>query len=236
MKPYYQRSNITIYHGDSRSLVKLLDFASVGAVVTDPPYGILNVESGNTMAIRKSRRAAGSGKLKNRLINTADFEWDSFPPDKPMLDALRAIGTAQIIWGGNYLPLPPTRCVLTWDKLQPWQNFSQVEIAWTSLDRPAAIFRHDKSDIPGKVHPTQKPVELMLWCLGFLDAELILDPYLGAGTTAVSCIKTGRGCVGIESEERYCEVAAKRCERELEQGVLFKPEAVPVETQAEMFQ
>lgn len=214
--PYYADSHVAIFHADARELLPLLP--RVDAVVTDPPYGILNLANGTSTAIRKSRRAAGSGKLKDRMINTASFEWDSEPPTIEFLKEIISKADAAIIWGGNYMPLPPTRCVLAWDKCQPWENFSQVEIAWTTLDRPAAIFRHDKSDIPNKAHPTQKPAPLMKWCLRFVeDAQVILDPYAGSCTTAVAAKQLGRRCICIESEEPYCEVGAQRCR----QGVLW---------------
>lgn len=216
----------TIHLGDA---AELLPSIVADAVVTDPPYGILNLQ-GETLAIRKSPRSTGSGKLKNRLINTADFSWDSCPPSKEVIDQLLKIGKAQIIWGGNYFPLPPTRCVLVWDKMQPWENFSQVEIAWTSLDSPAQIFRWDKSRID-KQHPTQKPTELMSWCLKYVpDAETIFDPYMGSGTTAVSCVKAGRKFIGCEIEPKYFDIARKRIERVMGADSLFDPNNEPTNT------
>ena len=215
--PYYEEDGITIYNADCRQVLPFL--RRFDLLLTDPPYGILNLESGETKAVRKSPRASGSGKLKNRMINTAEFAWDSYAPSVGVLEAMRDIADTQIIWGGNYFDLPPCRGVLVWDKCQPWENFSQVELAWTNLERPAAIFKHDKSNIDGKVHPTQKPSALMKWCIGLAgDAvETILDPFIGSGTTLVAAKLEGRKAVGIEISERYCEAAANR----LAQRVLF---------------
>ena len=194
----------------------------VDAVVTDPPYGILNLDGeGSTSAVRKSPRQQGSGTLKNRILNTSDVKWD-IAPGAEVFERLRAISKQQVIWGGNYFPLPPARGVLVWDKEQPWQNFSQVELAWTNLGRPAALFRH-RSGAPGKEHPTQKPLPLMLWCLGFLpSAQTILDPYMGSGTTGVAAMRLGRSF--IERDERYFEGACRRIEEAQRQEPLFPDE------------
>jgi len=216
-RPYYQAGGITIYHADCRQVLPFLQ--KFDLLLTDPPYGILNLGNGETSAVRKSPMASGSGKLKNRMINTADFSWDSYAPSVGVLESMRDIAKTSIIWGGNYFQLPPCRGMLVWDKCQPWENFSQVELAWTNIERPAAILKHDKSNIDGKVHPTQKPSALMKWCIGLAGDEVktILDPFMGAGTTLVAAKMEGRQAVGIEINEAYCESAARR----LSQGVLF---------------
>ena len=219
----------TLYHGDCREIMPTL--SGVDAVVTDPPYGILNLAGdGSTVAVRKSPRQQGSGKLKSRILNTSDVRWD-IAPDAALFDAMRRISKRQIIWGGNYFPLPPARGILVWDKEQPWENFSQVEIAWTNLERPAALFRM-RSGIPGKVHPTQKPIELMAWCIAMLedDDATVIDPFMGSGTTAISCIRTGRRFIGIEIDASYFKTACDRIERELDQPALpFASEPAPAE-------
>lgn len=221
MKPYYDKDGITLYCGDWRDVVSDLDRFDL--MLTDPPYGILNLQgTGSTPCIRKSRRQQGSGTLKNRILNRSNVEWDIAPTAKELLTLFEKT-SKRIIWGGNYFPLPPTRAVLVWDKCQPWTNFSQVEIAWTNLERPAAIFKHDKSDIDDKMHPTQKPLPLMQWCIGLAgeDSHTILDPFAGSGTTLVAAKLLGRRAIGIEIEERYCEIAVNR----LRQGVLFGAES-----------
>lgn len=193
------------------------------AVVTDPPYGILNLAGqGTTPCVRKSPRQQGSGTLKNRLLNQSEVGWDAAPPSRSDLELLRGMSKWQVFWGGNYFELPPSRAILVWDKEQPWENFSQVELAWTNLPCPAGIFRASTCrDNPGKEHPTQKPVSLMLWCLGRIDANSIIDPFMGSGTTGVACIKTGRQFTGIEIDEKYYDIAVRRCREAWGDGSLF---------------
>lgn len=214
MRLYYEHAGITIYHGDCREILPQLP--KVYAVITDPPYGILNLAgTGSIPCVRKSPRQEGSGKLKDRILNRTDVRWDVAPTAEE-LESIRAMAKVQILWGGNYFVLPPCRAVLVWDKQQPWENFSQVEIAWTNLARPAAIFRESATfGNPDKEHPTQKPITLMQWCVGLTEAQTILDPFMGSGTTLVAANNLGRKAIGIEIEERYCEIAAKRLSQEV---------------------
>ena len=225
--------NAELWHGDCREVLPLL--GQVDAVITDPPYGILNLAGeGSTPAVRKSPRQMGSGTLKNRILNTSAVEWD-VAPDAAVFDALRANSTLQVFWGGNYFALPPARGVLVWDKEQPWENFSQVEIAWTNLNRPAAIFRESATrGTPDKVHPTQKPISLMRWCVAMVDAPTVLDPYMGSGTTGVACAELGRQFIGIERERKYFDIACERIARAQAQGQLLPPEPVAAPEQQTM--
>ena len=217
-----------LYHGDCLEI--LPNLPRVDACITDPPYGILNLAGeGSTPAVRKSPRQMGSGKLKGRILNTSSVEWD-VAPDPAVFDALRANSNWQIFWGGNYFALPPARGMLVWDKEQPWENFSQVEIAWTNLSRPAALFRESATrGTPGKAHPTQKPLSLMRWCVAMVDALTVLDPYMGSGTTGVAAVQMGRKFIGIEIERKYFDIACERIAAAQAQGRLFeaKPEAKP---------
>lgn len=123
----------TLYLGDWRETMSTL---RGDAVITDPPYGILNLAGvGSTSAARKSPRQQGTGTLKGRVLSRSCTRWDVAPSGSD-LEALRGLAPVQVIWGGNYFALPPSRGVLVWDKLQPWENFSQVEIAWTNIQRP----------------------------------------------------------------------------------------------------
>ena len=223
----------TLYLGDCREILPTL--GKVDAVVTDPPYGVLNLEDERTTDVRKSPRQQGSGKLKNRILNRSDVAWDIAPTSEDFA-TLRTMSAAQIIWGGNYFPLPPARGVLVWDKEQPWPNFSQAEIAWTSLNRPAALYRKNNAlGAPAKEHPTQKPVGLMEWCLGFIpDAATILDPFMGSGTTGVACVNLGRSFIGIEREPTYFDIACRRIEEAYKQPRLFE-EPPPKPQQGSMF-
>ena len=143
--------------------------------VVDPPYG-LPKDSSN-----------GRGKLKTRTFNKGHIaDWDVRPSDE-YFSELRRVSKNCIIWGWNYFPLPPCREIIVWDKIQPWTNFSQVEIAWTSYNGPAALFRmaNNKS---GKIHPTQKPVELYAWIFARYakPGYKILDTHLGSGSSRIA--------------------------------------------------
>jgi site-specific DNA-methyltransferase (adenine-specific) len=213
--------NATLYLGDCRDILPTLP--KVDAVITDPPYGILNLAgAGSTSAVRKSPRQQGSGTLKNRLLNRSDVRWD-VAPDSDALALVMAAGAVNIIWGGNYFPLPPTRAVLVWDKEQPWENFSQVELAWTNLNRPAAIFRESATrGTPDKEHPTQKPLSLMRWCVSLAkDCGSIVDPYMGSGTTGVAAVEAGRTFIGCEIDPAYFDIACRRIEDAQRQGRLI---------------
>ena len=101
---------------------------------------------------------------------------------------------------------------------------AHAEMAWTNLDKPVRTFRYARAQLAseGKEHPTQKPLPLMKWCLGFLpDAQTILDPFMGSGTTGVAAVQMGRDFIGIEREERYFEIACRRIEQAQRQGDLF---------------
>lgn len=210
--------DVTLYLGDCREILPTI--GKVDAVVTDPPYGILDLKgAGSTTAIRKSPRQPG--KLKSRIITHGDTSWDQ-APEPALFDLLRDISTRQIIWGGNYFSLPPTRAVLAWDKQQPWANFSQFELAWTNLGRPAALYRASATrSTPNKVHPTQKPVGLMAWCIGFLKPGVtVCDPFMGSGTTGVACVQMGQPFIGIEINQQFFDAACLRITDELQRPKL----------------
>jgi DNA modification methylase len=178
------------------------------AVVTDPPYGI---------GITKSNRLAVSRGLGGK-------SWDDVPAD---LSALPDVPS--IIWGGNYFDLPPTRAPLVWDKNNAGRDFADFEMAWTNLDMVARriVYRPMNMD-GGKLHPTQKPVRVMEWCLGFLpDAATILDPFMGSGTTLVACQRMGRHGTGIELDPEYFAIACKRVDEAARQPDLLIPQPKP---------
>ena len=188
--PYYNEGGITIYHADCRDILPHLP--KVDLVLTDPPYGI----------------GLASNPFRQKFERS---DWDAEPVDKLLLLEVIARGHDAIIWGGNYFGLPPHQRFLVWDKEQS-EDFSSAmcEQAWTSIGGPAKLFRRRVVSYE-KHHPTQKPVELLNWCLRFVpNANTILDPFMGSGTTLVAAKDLGRKAIGIEIEERYCEIAAKR--------------------------
>lgn len=195
MTPYYERDGIVIYHGDCREILPALD--PVDLVLTDPPYGI----------------GLAANPFRQRFEAA---EWDGEPVDGDLLRCVIEKGRDAIVWGGNYFGLPAHQRFLVWDKVQP-EDFSSAmcEQAWTTLDGPAKMFRRHVVSYE-KWHPTQKPVELMRWCIGLApEPATILDPFMGSGTTLRAAKDLGRKAIGIEIEERYCEIAVKRLAQEV---------------------
>ena len=186
--------------------------------LVDPPYGIL-----------KDRRNQDPGKLKNRILNTSNCDWDINKPTKEYFDELFRVSKNQIIWGGNYFPLPPTRGVIVWDKVQPWENFSQVEIAWTSFDMPAQLFKFDNRT-GGKSHPTQKPVALYKWLLSKYakPGDKILDTHGGSMSSVIACIDGGFDMVCSELDKDYFDAAVNRINKHVRQIDMFneRPEII----------
>ena len=206
--------------GDCRDILPTL--GKVDAVVTDPPYGI--GEHGGRFRGR-------IGQIRNVLPNLG---WDKQRPERAIFDAMLAAAPAQIIWGGNYFAdlLPPSKGWLYWQKLMGG-DFADGELAWTSLDRALREFTLCPK-VKGDEHPTQKPVALMEWCLGFLpNARTILDPFMGSGTTGVACAKLDRAFIGIEREPSYFDIACRRIEEAYHQPRLFT-EPVPKPEQLNM--
>ena len=204
--PYYDCDGITIYHGDCREILPYLP--KVDLVLTDPPYGI-----GEDV-----RKADKSGRTEF----TTDNRWDLAIPEKLYFSEIFRASNNQIIWGGNYFVdyLHNSRCWLIWDKMQKFSG-ADAELAWTSFDKSTKAFRKSRVEFHSeekKVHPTQKPLSLMRWAIENYtnEGDTILDPFMGSGTTLVAAKQLGRKAIGIEIEEKYCQIAVKR----LSQGVL----------------
>lgn len=199
-----QIGDATLYLGDCMDILPTL--GKVDAVITDPPYGI-NIANNPVRQMHEKS------------------DWDASTPPQKVLDSILLNSDLQIIWGGNYFDLPPSQCFLIWDKVQP-QNFSlaMCEMAWCSKKSPAKMHRQSVLSYR-KDHPTQKPVELMVWCIEQAGkANTILDPFMGSGTTGVAAIQLGRKFIGIEREPKYFDIACKRIEQAVAQGQLFAPE------------
>jgi DNA modification methylase len=200
--------NCRLIQGDSRAIVPTLA-GQFDAILADPPYGI---------GVTRSNRLAVSRGLGGK-------SWDDEAADLSCLPDVPSI-----IWGGNYFPLPPTRAPLVWDKNNAGRDFADFELAWTNLDMVARriVFRPMNMD-GGKLHPTQKPIVVMEWCLGFLpNAQTILDPFMGSGTTLVACAKTGRHGIGIELDPDYFDIACRRVEEAYRQPDFFVEKPAPV--------
>lgn len=217
-KPYYEHGGITIYNADCREILPHLP--PVDLVLTDPPYGI--------GACNRSDGGVGS------IVSGSKFygreSWDLEPIAQGTIETVVSLGQDSIVWGGNYYSLPPSPCWLVWDKMQRDFTFADAEMAWTNLKKAVRLYSFSRGQLvaEGKFHPTQKPTSLIVWSIGHSQTSgLILDPFMGSGTTLVAAKQLGRRAIGIEIEEKYCAIAVQR----LQQEVLdFGP---PIEAQAE---
>jgi len=209
----------TLYQGDCMDILPTL--SKVDAVITDPPYGI-----GFAAQPTKWQRLAGK---------KAEGWDDTIAPD---IDTLRALGDVQIIWGGNYYPLPTTRGWLSWFKPDAPPSMANFELAWTNQDRNARQLSVSigATNAERVGHPTQKPLALMRWCIEQAgDVRTVADFFMGSGTTGVACAQLGRKFIGIEREPKYFDIACKRIEQAHAQGQLFAPtQPQPVQSSFEM--
>lgn len=211
--------DVTVYCGDCREAMSLI--GAVDAVVTDPPYGIGNWSAG-----------AAGGDVKIMTDKTAErvLKWD-VAPDKELLDRIRALSKEQIMWGGNYFldHLGNCRSPLIWDKQLRGMHFADGESAWTSFTKGTlrifTQFVHTGKDelISARQHPTQKPIGLMEWCIDQLDASLhlVMDPFMGSGTTGIACVRRKRRFVGVERDPEYFDIACQRIRDAMKQDTLF---------------
>lgn len=226
MTPYRveQIGDCTLYLGDCLELLPTL--GKFDAVVTDPPYGI---KQGNGFDGFDGFGGMGSPIARRQYERG---EWDESRPAEATFIAMLNAADTHIIWGGNYFTdvLPVGRKWLFWDKCQTMPTYSDGEMAWTSLDGVATkqitysnngLMAKEK----GRVHPTQKPVEVMRWCIEQLpkSSAHILDPFMGSGTTGVACAKMGRKFTGIEIDPGYFEIACERIRKAYAQPDMFVP-------------
>ena len=215
--------------GDCREVIGTLP--KVDAVLTDPPYGI-GADKG-----KKGSIPFKGGRAVERAYHPENT-WDSERPERAVFDLIANAADIHIIWGGNYFAdwLPAQGRWLWWDKCQTMPSYGDGELAWTNLPQttPKKFVLANNKLFANRVerhHPTQKPLPLMEWCLGFLPtATTILDPFMGSGTTGVACVNLGRSFIGIEREPSYFDIACRRIEEAYRQPRLFaEPIAKPVQ-------
>lgn len=226
--------------GDCRDILPTL--GPVDAVVTDPPYGIDIAATGKVGA---TGRNGGGHRLGARSAKQyAASDWDRNGLSAEQWALIKALAPYWIVWGGNHLAdvLGSSAGMLVWDKKcqNGWDDtFSELEVAWTNVITRAKGFRHlwagairaSEHTANVREHPTQKPIALMEWCLGYVPgAHTVLDPFLGSGTTGVACVRKGRAFVGVEIDQTYFDIACRRIEEAYKQPRLFaEPLAKPVQ-------
>tara|TARA_X000001388_G_scaffold67229_1_gene54459 strand:+ start:911 stop:1567 length:657 start_codon:yes stop_codon:yes gene_type:complete len=206
--------NAVLYNCKIEEILNKIPF--VDALVTDPPYGI-----------NESNKQNLSRENKAKPKDYGCFDWDKEKINQDTINSLILNSKYQIIFGGNYYVLPPTPCWLVWDK-QNTGDFADCELAWTNLKmavrriywRWNGMIRRGK-DV--RVHPTQKPVGVMTWCIEKLpkETQTIFDPFMGSGTTGVAAHKMNKGFIGVEPNEQYFEKACERITEAQRQDDLF---------------
>lgn len=219
--------NATLYLADCADVIPLQ--APADLLLTDPPYGV--GESSKKNASRGKPFGGGEKNTRGKTIlptEYGDYDWDHSPPEASTLAACQASARLSIIWGGNFFGLPAASKWLVWDK-ENSGDFADCELAWTNLPGAVRIFRHmwngmlraSERNAP-RVHPTQKPIVLMEWCVAQAgEVESIVDPFMGSGTTGVACANLGKRFIGIEREPRYFEIACERIAAAQSQQRLF---------------
>jgi len=190
--------NATLYLGDCREVLPTLPRCHL--ILTDPPYGISYA----------SNPIIGKGK---KASNHEAKDWDEDSPPAWLFGLMAEKADHMIVWGGNHFPLPPSRGWLSWFKPDGPPTMSHFELAWTNIDMLTRQFERSiaatNSERMG--HPTQKPILLMEWCIGMAPkADVVLDPFMGSGTTGVACANQGRGFIGIERDAEYFDLACRR--------------------------
>ena len=236
MTPWKRREVIgdcQLYQGDCLEVMPAIQ--SVDALIADPPYGIAFCHGAGGDGI-------GGGKYVSKFNGVA-IAGDDKPFDpQPFLSAAPVV----VLWGANHFAdkLPASSKWLIWDKRRglTTNDFADCEIAWTNQKGVARLINHywngmmkdSERGVP-RVHPTQKPIAVMEWCIEqFPDAQTILDPFMGSGTTLVACAKLGRKGIGIELDPDYFDIACRRVEAAYAQPDLlihYAPPPKPVQTE-----
>ena len=202
---------IQITNEDNLELMKRYPDNYFDLAIVDPPYGI---DAG--------KMTMGSGKHNFKKGK----DWDSSIPSEEYFNELFRVSKNQVIWGGNYFPLPLNNNWIIWDKLNPNMSFSEAELAWCSINKNTRIFKRLSTlpDYDGiKQHPTQKPIKLYEWILlKYADKGMkILDTHLGSGSIAIACHNLGFDLVACELDTEYYNNALKRLQQHQAQLTMF---------------
>ena len=202
---------LTITNEDNMELMARYPDNYFDLAIVDPPYGI-----------GASKR---KNKTKNSKIQYNSKNWDNEIPKKKYFEELFRVSKNQIIWGGNYFDLIPTRCFIIWDKCQPEAlDQSMCEMAWTSFNLSAKIYKTSIQQIRfTRTHPTEKPTKLYKWLLNKYakPGDKILDTHLGSGSIAIACHDYGFDLTACELYKEYFDKAMERIKNHTNQTKLF---------------
>ncbi len=196
---------IDITNEDNMDLMSRYEDNYFDLAIVDPPYGI--------------------GISKNPVRQQHEKkEWDNNITNKEYFNELFRVSNNQIIWGGNYFDIPPTQGFFIWDKKQPHDfSLAMCEYAWSSLQKPAKMWHLSVLKERGKIHPTQKPVQLYEWLLdnNAKPNDKILDTHLGSGSIAIACHNRGFKLTACELDKEYYEASIKRLKQHQSQLTMF---------------
>lgn len=216
MEPTDILGNIKLYNADCMEVMKTFKDKQFSLAIVDPPYGIGADKKNSKRELKSKKSAAISSDFGGQI-------WDSAIPDKEYFDELFRVSKNQIIWGGNYFPLPPTKHFIFWDKLvAEGLSFSDGEMAWTSFDRAIRKFTL-RNNLGGKIHPTEKPVALYRWLLhNYANAgDKIIDTHFGSLNIGLACHDYGYELTACEVDDEYYANGVKRLKYHQSQLTMF---------------
>jgi site-specific DNA-methyltransferase (adenine-specific) len=200
--------NIDCMIGMAKYPDKFFDLA-----IVDPPYGI---GAGNGTG-RSIRVAIEKGKIKGG-------EWDREIPSPKYFNELFRVSKHQIIWGGNYFPLPIHKGFIIWDKGETMyeRDFAECEQAWISFDKPAKIFKKSPTQLE-RIHPTQKPISLYKWLFENYakKGDKILDTHLGSGSSRIAAYHLGFHFTGFEIDQDYFNQQEQRFQKAIHEPLFI---------------
>jgi site-specific DNA-methyltransferase (adenine-specific) len=202
-----------VYNMDCMEAMKAFPDGFFDLAVVDPPYGL-------------GKRTTDGGGTNSQIKFMDDIRrtnWDDNAPSIEYFEQLFRVSKNQIIWGGNYFDLPPTRTIVCWEKMVAIPTMSQIEIAWTSFDSPARIVKINNTD-KNRFHPTQKPVKLYEWIyMNYLpNGGKVIDTHLGSGSNRIAADKQGNiEFYGFEIDKEYFDASVKRFDQYKAQLTMF---------------
>ena len=205
---------LTITNEDNMALMARYPDKYFDLAIVDPPYGI--------GAVKNIGRRKKWKSYKKELHEKK--EWDNIIPNDEYFYELFRVSKNQIIWGSNYFELPAVKGIIAWDKICDKTDFSDFELAWSSFERGAKIFRLPiQAESQRRIHPTQKPVALYKWILENYAKpnDKILDTHLGSGSIAIACHDYAYDLTAAELDKDYFDAAMKRIEQHTNQQKLF---------------
>lgn len=230
MKPYYQDASVTIYHGDCRDVADDLPRSSVDLVLTDPPYGQAFVSGQRTATdlgtvrgdgVRQGIRSVRKAMNDLRATYSPDCHflvfchWESWPDFYDGLSHLFAVRNA-LIWHKASGGMGDLRHEYAKDYEVVLFGAMSRAREISGKREGAVLTGFKRVSGAGREHPTEKPVGLLQYLIGKHTTEgmMVSDPFMGSGSTLVAAKSLGRRAIGIELEEKYCEIAARRCSQE----------------------